>query len=229
MTRPDTPVITSPTRTIGTDNSPVELDRTRTIGDLIGIDTLVSALSIIRWHAKSIENDARRVDANARTAHLALYNGQLEKTARVVAGRATAEMLERLSAEGFAWRDVARMVGVSVPAVRRWRSGEPPTGPHHLDIARLVALVDLLREQHEIANVGTWMEMPLADSPLTGIDLVAARRFVDLFELAEDERTAEDVLDEWDPDWRERYHTDAEVFVAADGEIGLGLSEESED
>jgi hypothetical protein len=37
-------------------------------------------------------------------------------------------LLSRLSDSGLAWRDVARLTGVTVPAVQKWRRGEGMTG-----------------------------------------------------------------------------------------------------
>jgi hypothetical protein len=89
-------------------------------------------------------------------------------------------------------------------------------------MARLLAVVEILREDHLVANVAPWMEMPLVPGPpLTGVDLAASGRLTDLMDLAAQQARPEDVLDNWQPGWRERYRSDFEVFHAPDGELGI--------
>src|SRR4051812_29855046 len=40
--------------------------------------------------------------------------------AQALAGRPLADLLDRLAGTGLAWRDIAALAGVSVPALRKW-------------------------------------------------------------------------------------------------------------
>jgi hypothetical protein len=146
---------------------------------------------------------------------------QLDIKARGFAKRSASDMLDELADEGFAWRDIAALAGVSVPALRRWRQGEQPTGAHRLAIARLIAMVDIIREDHLVSDVASWMEMPLVhEAPVTAVDLAAAGRLQDVVDIAAGHSTGEDVLDRWQPGWRDRYRSEFEVFQTPDGELG---------
>ena len=206
------------TRTSATTTPQVAASKTRTI------DELVEDVGFLRNRARLLGEDVDETARQAGELHHRAFEAQLNTRARDVARREAAAILEEIAGHGFAWRDIARLVGVSVPAVRRWRQGEPTTGPHLLAIARLLAFIDILRTDHLVSDVAAWMEMPLVpEAPLTGVDLAEAGRLTDLLDLAAQHARAEEVLDSWRPGWRDRYRSDFEVFEAADGEMGIRM------
>lgn len=211
-------VASYPTRTSATTDAPLEIRRTRTTHDL------VQELGVMRSQRQLLENDVAQMTQPLQEAHHRELERQLNARARALAHKQATVLLADIADAGFAWRDIARMVGVSVPAVRRWRQGEPPTGAHLLGIARLGALIETLRAEHLIAQVASWMEMPLVpDAPLTGIDLATDGRLPDLIDLAAGHGNPEALLDDWTPAWRERYASEFEVFEAPDGDTGIRL------
>lgn len=131
-------------------------------------------------------------------------------------------LLAGLSDAGMAWRDVARLTGVSVPAVQKWRRGDGITGVNHLKIAGVVALLACLKEMM-INEPVSWLEMPLRkEVSVTPMDLLLANRYDLVLELASDEHapieTANEILDEYDPEWHTTRVDDMfEVFMADDG------------
>lgn len=200
-------------------DTPPERDRTRTIDDL------VEHAGHLRNVTRLLSDDIAATSYEIEQLHHQAFEAQLDSMARNAAKRPAREMLEALARRGFAWRDVARMIGVSVPALRRWRQDEPPTGAHLLAIARLLSFTEILRTDHLIADVAAWMEIPLVPgAPLTGIDLACERRFIDLFDLAAGHESAESVLNRWRPSWSATVDSQFEVFTASDGELGLRLS-----
>ena len=92
-------------------------------------------------------------------------------------------------------------------------------------VATLVAFCEMVRRDHRIDNVAGWLETPVSpEAPVTGMDLVANDRFDLVLHLAAGGGDdAEAVLEEFDPGWRVRYASDAEVFAAPDGLPGLRL------
>jgi hypothetical protein len=127
-------------------------------------------------------------------------------------------MLGKLAELGFAWRDVARLVGVSVPAIQKWRRGEKTSGDSRLKVANLLAACDIIAEHYMIEEVASWFEMPLvANAPVTPLDLYAANRGDLVFDFASGHTDPEVLLTEFDPEWRERYRSEFEVFDAVDG------------
>jgi transcriptional regulator with XRE-family HTH domain len=137
-----------------------------------------------------------------------------------------ATMLGNLAELGFAWRDVARLVGVSVPAIQKWRRGEKPSGDSRLKVANLLAACDIIAEHYMIEEVASWFEMPLvAHAPATPLDLYAANRGDLVFDFASGHADPEMLLTEFDPEWRERYRSDFEVFDAADGRRSIRMKD----
>jgi transcriptional regulator with XRE-family HTH domain len=204
------------TRISAATEAPAQPSRTPTI------DELVQESGFLRSRTRILGDDVEETSRRIGEVQHRAFGAQLNMRARDVAKRPAADLLDQLASQGFAWRDIARLVGVSVPAVRRWRRGESPTGGHLLSISRLVALIDTLRADHLVSDVAAWLEMPLTpDAPLTGIDLAAAGRHADVLELAAEQVSPEGVLDQWQPGWRERYRSNIEVFEAADRELGL--------
>ena len=187
------------------------LDRTHTIDDLVE-------------NAGHLRNVTRILDHDLGEAYYQAIEVQINARARSIAKASVPEMLERLSQKGFAWRDIASMLNVSVPALRRWRSGEAPTGENSLALARLLGLIDILEKDHLVADVAVWMEMHLVpEAPVRPIDLIKDGHLVDVIELAADQVVPDEVLDRLSPDWKRRYKSTVEVFEADDGEFGLRL------
>jgi transcriptional regulator with XRE-family HTH domain len=135
---------------------------------------------------------------------------------------APAELLRELGELGFAWRDIAGLLGVSVQALQKWRRGENVTGLRRREIASLLAACDLITEHNGIEEVASWFEMPLSDlAPIAPFDLWLAGRHELLFDAASQQVSEEEILTDFDPEWRERYESGFEVFRAADGKLAL--------
>lgn len=66
------------------------------------------------------------------------------------------------------------------------------------------------------------MEIPISHGiPSTGIDLYAGGHVLTIFDLASEHITADEALDEAEPGWRDRYQSEFEVFLAADGQPAI--------
>jgi hypothetical protein len=131
-------------------------------------------------------------------------------------------LLQEIADLGFAWRDVARMIGVSVPAVQKWRRSGGVTGDNRRKLASLVALCDEITARYPIQEVASWFEMPIsAAAPVTPIDLYAAGRSTLVLDHASNHRDSEEILTAYDPEWRERFRSDFEVYLDTDGEMSI--------
>lgn len=150
---------------------------------------------------------------------------ELEESQTVMATHSGKALLIRLSDRGFSWTDISRLVGVTIPAVQKWRRGAGITGENRLKLARLAALLEIL-EKHLVAEPCSWLEMPLStDVAVSSIDLLIADRYDLVLELARNEiggEERESILDEFDPQWRQT-KTDSkfEVVRAADGHLSI--------
>lgn len=150
---------------------------------------------------------------------------ELEDRQQFVAASAGTDLLEVLSDAGFAWRDVARLAQVSVPAVQKWRRGEGMTGANRYKMAKVVALLDVL-VNHFVSEPTSWLEMPVREGvALSRLDLLAENRFDLVLELISDDGdpvSAIAVLDEFKPDWRESLVDNSfETFTAPDGVVSI--------
>lgn len=133
-------------------------------------------------------------------------------------------MLGELADLGFAWRDIARLLGVSVPAVQKWRKGERASGESRQKLANLLAACDLIAGHYMVDEIASWFEMPITMSaPLTPIDFYARERADLVFEYASGHTDPESLLSQFEPDWREHYRSEFEVFEAGDGNRSIRM------
>ena len=153
----------------------------------------------------------------------------LEARQQEAAARDGVELLSVLSDSGLAWRDVAKLAGVTVPAVQKWRRGEGMSGVRRLALARIVAMLDVLGE-HFVSDPASWLEMPVKDGvAISRLELLAQGRFdLVLLLIADDTAPVVEVdriLDEYDPDWRSTLIDDQfESFLASDGVVSIKVA-----
>ena len=196
-----------------------------------GDTTAVSALTETRITASRLMTEiggnrsvARTLHRDFDDLHKRITDVEWRTAAAERSKASVATMLKELADLGFAWRDIARMVGVSVPAVQKWRKGEKASGDSRSRLASLLAACDLIAGRYLIDEIASWFEMPLSSSaPVTPIVLYAANRADLVFEFASGHVDPEALLSEFDPDWRERYRSDFEVFEAGDGNRSIRM------
>lgn len=167
---------------------------------------------------------ARTLHEEYDDLHKSIHEVEWRTTAAERGKASVLSMLSELADLGFAWRDIARLVNVSVPAVQKWRKGEKASGDSRIRIASLLAACDLITSHYGVDEIASWFEMPLAVSaPVTPIGLYAANRADLVFEFASGHADPEALLSEFEPDWRERYRSDFEVFDAGDGNRSIRM------
>lgn len=207
------------------------------LGDPLGDDpertmTLAERLAPAAEHAYSaflvnrswiLRSDSNAIHSEIVGNHAEIEARRLEGAAQDLAKRGVAELLGELADGGFAWSDIARLVGVSVPAIRKWRTGKAASGDNVLLLAGLVALARWLRDDHHVDDVASWLEVPLTmGAPTTRMDLLrAGHRDLLIRSLVGDGLTVEAVLDEYEPGWRPHHDRDFEVFAAGDGQRSI--------
>jgi transcriptional regulator with XRE-family HTH domain len=168
--------------------------------------------------AGSLRTRAAIASEDVADIHHRTFQVQLEARTANLVKRDPAELLDELAELGFAWRDIARMVGVTVPALRRWRNGEKPSGENRRAIAELLAFTQIIAE-NQVFEPASWMEVPITrGTPTTAIDLYARKHLELVFDLATSNMQPEVALDLAEPGWRERYASNWEVGIAEDNE-----------
>ncbi|MCA1703935.1 MAG: hypothetical protein LC808_11975 [Actinobacteria bacterium] len=174
-------------------------------------DELAEQAGVLRNATRFLAKDVADVHDRALDVQLAARTDEAAK-------RAVPDLLHELAEMGFAWRDIARLVGVTVPAVRKWRQGETASGGNRRAVAQLLAFVDVLRAAHLVQDVPSWMDIPLAASTITGLDLYAAGGAKLLLLQAAGHLTSEQVLDQLNPLWRDDLDGRFEIVTASDGD-----------
>ncbi len=172
--------------------------------------------------AGSLRSIAKLIHESSSELHLDALFQEWQQRTNQRARTAPLRLLDELAELGFAWRDIARMLDVSVPAVQKWRRSGGVTGPNRRRIASLVALCELITERYHVQEIASWFETPLsAEVPLTPIDLYVEGRLDVLLDHASGHSDPEQLLSSYDPAWRERFRSEFEVFKAADGELAI--------
>jgi DNA-binding transcriptional regulator YiaG len=152
--------------------------------------------------------------------HQAAREEELNQRTLAIALRDPHDLVQELGDRGLSWATVARLVGVSSTAVRKWRRGEPITGENRRNLAAAIAFLDLIREvSNPLDDPGSWLEMPLTDvATVTAVDLYAADGGKLLLDWASGRRTPTQMLDSFDAEWRSRYAADSQFEVVSDDE-----------
>lgn len=198
-------------------SAPSEPPPTRTISELVDDVGWLTSRAGLHVH------DAAQLHFETRQLHVDALSESIRARADVLARVPLRELLATLGEAGFAWRDVARIVGVSVPALRKWRLGEQATPENRLRVAGLIALCEQLLERAMIPDAASWLEVPLLeDVPVSGLDLLAGnRRDLVLRRALHHDADPESILDEFEPEWRSTYRSGFDVFQAEDGLPGI--------
>lgn len=208
-------VAAAQTSTVSPVEAPPELPRTQT------------SLGQLTDQAGALRSTARVLSDRIEDVHHQIRELLLERRAERVRS-SPVELLDEISDLGFAWRHIAAMVGVSVPAVQKWRRGERPAPANFERLALLLSVCDLLRTDLHIPEPASWFEVRLLpEVPVRPIDLFAARKDRELLDWASNHETnAETILDRAVSDWRERYASNFEVFTAGDGQLAIRLKDQ---
>ena len=189
--------------------------------------TTRTAAALLTEDAGEVRNRARALTADAGEVHQRTYLHEWEVLTQQRIAQGPGDLINELGDIGFAWRDIARLVGVSVPAIQKWRRGERMTGENRRRVARLIAACDFILSHYYVnEDVASWFETPVHDgAPLTPIDLWSKGQSAIFFDYATRHITPEEALNQFDPEWRERYRSDFETFRDADGNVGIRASE----
>lgn len=184
--------------------APAGVSQTRSLS--LQIDGLRTQHDITGSQVRELQDEIRARDLSDRT---------LEKSKKSVSS-----LLEELTAgRGMGWSDIGEVLGVSVSAIRKWRKGGEASSTSRAGLARIAAFLDVLEEKGLVADPARWMELDLpldVGHFIRPWDLYLDGHLEPLIDLAEQRRTAAQILDEVRPNWREG-RSEYEVFNDADG------------
>jgi len=116
------------------------------------------------------------------------------------------------------------MIGVSVPALQKWRKGKIASGANRNRLAGLVAAGTLIQRNYMVEEIASWFEKPLvAGCPVTPIDMYARGDCVLVFGHAGGHLGPEQILDSYEPEWRDKYNSPYVAYRSADGQMSIGI------
>jgi len=221
-----------PSISIFSDDSPIEIDDDRgTAADSVTHAVLPSvtktAAALLTEDVGKIRLDAKTLGLKVGQAHQIVCQHEWSVLTQQRGTQNPVDLLNQLDDMGFAWRDIARLIGVSVPAIQKWRKGERLSGDNRHKLASLVAAIDLLVDHYYLEDVASWFEMRMIESaPVTPMDLWASGERALFFDYGTRHVTPEEALTKYDPDWRERYRTPFVTFRDEEGNLGLRMQEQ---
>lgn len=155
--------------------------------------------------------------------HQSRYLDEWQQRVKNLSQKPASELLESLWDSGFSWRDIARLLQVSVPAVQKWRAGENMSPKNFSHLRDFIAAYDTVAANKPEVDVAGWLDVPLvSDIPITLQQLWTEGSPPLFFEYALGDLKPEAALDQFDSEWRQRYRDDGfETFVGADGHLSI--------
>ncbi|WP_128817693.1 hypothetical protein [Streptomyces sp. S063] len=177
-----------------------------------------------------LRSRAAIVSSDIVDLHNQATEGDLRTRAALKTRMGVKSLLNELAVErGMAWADIAKLAGVSVSAVRKWRTGGDASPEKRGQLARLAGFLDLL-EESLIEDPAQWIEVPLSlpdGYSVRPVELYALGHLIPVLEIAGLRREPADVLDEVLPEWRSSRKSNYEVFTANDGILAFREREDS--
>ncbi|HEV8560144.1 MAG TPA: helix-turn-helix transcriptional regulator [Actinophytocola sp.] len=185
-----------------------------------------TAATLLTEDADDLRRRVKTLSVDIGENHQRIYEQEWQVLTQGRSTQSVVDLLNELAELGFAWRDVARLVGVSVPAIQKWRKGERASSDNRRKIASLLAACDFIASHYYVDDIGSWFEMRIIESaPVTPVDLWASGHQMLFFEYVTRHLSPEDTLQNFDPEWRERYRTSFTTFRDEDGHLGLRMQE----
>ena len=171
----------------------------------------------------------RALDSTIMTGRRAVRSPDLDDRTNAKAIASVRGLLDELAVDrGLTWAEIARLSGVTVSAVRKWRAGDSISSESRRALARLAAFLELLEEVGSVDDAAGWLGMRLTEHhTATAADLYCDGCADDVLEYAQGQLGAGDVLDRWNPDWRSE--TRAEWMIVDDPEAGRILVRRSQE
>jgi hypothetical protein len=188
-----------------------------------------SAQSLTRWSrlisAREIGQHqirlANEIHETAKDALRSSLGATLATTVREGLRKETSVLLDEIATKfGLAWVDLARMTGVSVPAIRKWRLSGGATPDNHERVAQVWAFLSALDDL--VPEPVSWLTRRLEPGfTVTARHLWEPSTSAILLDLAAETVSTTVVLDELHHNWREQYATKDELVFLADGSVAI--------
>jgi hypothetical protein len=172
----------------------------------------------LEHQAAQLRKDVAALARQTEDTHHRTTRQALAELTQLYLQRTADDVLRFLSENvGMSWSDIALVVGVSVQAIRKWRLGGPVAPANRQALAELAAFTHHLLNLH-IAEPASWLSLPMVPGyRVTRLDLYRANLQEHLCAHVRLHATPEQVMDLYEPQWRDRLRLEHEVFRAEDG------------
>lgn len=177
---------------------------------------LIPRVSMLRYQVNDVHSGVATLGREVYALNLRERSADQER-------KSISSLLDAVARMGIGWAVLARLLNVSTPAIRKWRLGQGASPESRKTLAQLAALLQMLDEQFMVEDPASWLEIPLADSHRSLVEIYAAGRSDLILDYAGRWITSEEqVLDAFDPGWRARASSrEFETFIAADGQPAI--------
>jgi len=120
---------------------------------------------------------------------------------------------------GLSWIDLAQLIGVTIPAIRKWRQGGSVSAENTERLRGLVAFLRTLKDL-QISDPVNWMHSRLVpeEATVTPLHLYSEENTVKLLEFASQGGDSTYLLNDLVPDWRARFRSEFRVSEIGPGE-----------
>lgn len=145
-------------------------------------------------------------------------------------GRGIHDDIEELLDRGFSKGMIGDLLQAGATEVMRWRSTGVCLPEEEKKASRLLAFCDMLEDRFGVASASDWFERWLVGSCIINMQEIYRNDGTDLaLEFAAGRITAEQVLDTYDPSWRDVPPSMWEVAAHPNGEQYIRMRGEKDD
>src|SRR5438105_10909217 len=116
---------------------------------------LIPEVSLLRYRADN-------VNSNVASLGREIYALNLRERTTTHEKQSVRALLELLARKGVGWSELSKMLGVSTPAIRKWRQGEGGWPANRHALSEIAALIEMLGDQFMVDDPVSWLEIPIA-------------------------------------------------------------------
>jgi transcriptional regulator with XRE-family HTH domain len=157
----------------------------------------------------------RQIEPALASHHREERSAMLRQAAAQLAWQDPRDILRQLATDyGMSWAAIARMVGVTSAAIRKWRRGESVSPDARESLAGLLAFLQHASSCQPISDIGSWLEMRVVPTAtLTPIDLYTAGAGALLLDWLAEYISVDEMLGHFDADWQTNYARDSRFEI----------------
>ena len=154
------------------------------------ISQVTKTFAELRDRAELVKNDVAQAHEDSLRR---LLSSETDEKVKIGLKALLTELTEE---RGLGWSDIAKLIQVSVPAIRKWRTGGEITPARLYGLAKLAAFLKILQRQ-EVCDPAAWLATPLSDEmnrAITKAAIYTDGHAIDLLAYADNHIDLEELL-----------------------------------